>query len=60
LTGCGAADVDYFYNADGERVRMKVGTASNVRYVNQWYQKEMVGTTVTTSYWFGGMLVATK
>jgi RHS repeat-associated protein len=53
----GGVTTTFVYDGDGKRVRKTVGGVSTL-YVNQFYEK--TGDNVTTSYFFGGKLVAQR
>jgi RHS repeat-associated protein len=57
LTVTGGAT--FVYNGDGNRVKKTEG-GQTILYINQYYEKNITTGVVTTSYYLGGQLVATR
>jgi RHS repeat-associated protein len=57
LTVTGGAT--FVYDGDGNRVKKTEG-GQTVLYINQYYEKNITTSVVTTSYYLGGQLVATR
>jgi len=57
LTVTGGAT--FVYDGDGNRVKKTEG-GQTVLYINQYYEKNITTGVVTTSYYLGGQLVATR
>jgi len=49
----------FVYDGDGKRV-MKIENGETILYINQYYEKNLTTGNVTSSYYLGGRLVATK
>jgi hypothetical protein len=49
----------FIYDGDGNRVK-KIENGETTIYINRYYEKNLTSGNVTTSYYLGGRLIATK
>jgi RHS repeat-associated protein len=59
VTVTSASSASFVYDGDSNRVK-KTENGQTILYINQYYEKNLTTGVVTTSYYLGGQLVATR